>query len=378
MGMGGMDGMGMGGGCPHCGGMGCNACGGGHGHGHGLHNGLLGDVFGLCSPYPDGGCAAVRWYDFAVDGIFLKREDSGNPVNLTSRGIADGILPTDIVLGTSQLDYDNEAGFRFIGMFQWGPGSSLEFTYYGMVFHQAEASVSDPTDNLFSVFSNFGSFPFEGFDETDQSDFQSISYESQFHNIEVNFRRRWMAPNCRYQGSCLMGVRYFQLDEEFEYFSQSTVNGDPGPPVVPASQLSSVVVHNALTGIQVGGDLWVCILPGLRLGGEAKAGVFGMHAAIDSTLDVSDPAISPFVEEFVANDVAFVGDLDLMATYRINYNWTLRAGYKFLYVDGVALASENFNPEPPELFTGVERVTEPNDDGNVFYHGWTLGAEFMW
>jgi hypothetical protein len=82
MGMGGMDGMGMGGGCPQCGGMGCGACGGGHGHG--LHNGLLGDVFGLCSPYPDGGCAAVRWYDFAVDGMYLTREDSGTPVDVTS------------------------------------------------------------------------------------------------------------------------------------------------------------------------------------------------------------------------------------------------------------------------------------------------------
>ena len=376
MGMGGMDGMGMGmgGGCPHCGGMGCDACGGGmHGHGHGLHNGLLGDVFGLCSPYPDGGCAAVRWYDFAVDAIFLKREDSGNPVDVTS------LNPNgDIVLGTGMLDYDNEAGFRFTGMFQWGPGSSLEFTYFGLVFHQAEASVSDPGGNLFSVYSDFGQLPLNGFDETDQSDFQSIAYESQFHNIEANFRQRWMAPNCRYQGSCLIGVRYFQLDEDFDYFSQSTLRGDPGPPVVPASQLTSVVVHNALTGIQVGGDLWVCILPGLRLGGEAKAGVFGMHAAIDSTITVSDPATSPFVEEVVANDVAFVGDLDLMATYRINYNWTLRAGYKFLYVDGVALASENFNTTPPALFTGVERETEPNDDGNVFYHGWTLGAEFMW
>jgi hypothetical protein len=374
MGMGGMDGMGMGmgGGCPHCGGMGCDACGGGHGHG--LQNGLLGDVFGLCAPYPDGGCAAVRWYDFAVDAMFLRREDAGRGIDLTSQNING-----DIVLGTGQLDFDNEAGFRFTGMFQWGPGSSLEFTYFGLVFHQAAAEVSDPTNNLFSTYSSFGSFPFNGFDETDQSDFQSIAYESQFHNIEANFRQRWMAPNCRYQGSCLIGIRYFQLDEDFDYFSQSTLRGDPGPPVVPASQLTSVVTHNALTGVQVGGDLWVCVLPGLRLGGELKAGVFGNHAAIDTTIDIN-PGSEAFVEELTANDVAFVGDLDLLATYRLNYQWTLRAGYKFLYVDGVALATDNFNSAPPELFFagGKTRVPGANDDGNVFYHGWTVGAEFMW
>lgn len=36
-----------------------------------------------------------------------------------------------------------------------------------------------------------------------------------------------------------------------------------------------------------------------------------------------------------------------MATYRINYHWTFRAGYEFLFVDGVALATENFNATAP-------------------------------
>jgi hypothetical protein len=69
----------------------------------------------------------------------------------------------------------------------------------------------------------------------------------------------------------------------------------------------------------------------------------------------------------------------LLATYRINYQWTLRAGYQFLFVDGVALATENFNPVAPALNNPFDpREVVINDDGNVFYHGWNAGVEFMW
>jgi hypothetical protein len=45
-------------------------------------------------------------------------------------------------------------------------------------------------------------------------------------------------------------------------------------------------------------------------------------------------------------------------------------------VDGVALASENFNATPPVL--SPLHVPRLNDNGNVFYHGWNVGCEYMW
>jgi hypothetical protein len=71
----------------------------------------------------------------------------------------------------------------------------------------------------------------------------------------------------------------------------------------------------------------------------------------------------------------------LLVTYRVNQQWTLRGGYHFLYVDGVALAPENFNTVPPATFfppPGVNREPFINTGGNVFYHGFFAGAEFMW
>src|SRR5262245_42998724 len=75
---------GPGGACGYCGGNGCDMCRGGI-FGHGRHggdaawcpNGLLGDCLGIIAPYPDGGCAAPRWFDFAVDYMMLKRDDTG-------------------------------------------------------------------------------------------------------------------------------------------------------------------------------------------------------------------------------------------------------------------------------------------------------------
>jgi hypothetical protein len=366
---------GDGGGCAYCGGMGCDACGGGFG---GLGNGLLGDVFGLVAPYPDGGCAAVRWYDFSVDFMNLRREDAGRRVDFASLGVNG-----PIVLDSTDLDFDNEPSFRFSAMFQVGAASSLEFTYFGLFFWDdratATSDAANPEDRLFSAFSNFGLSPGgvpPGFVETDQSDLQYIDYESSFDSFEVNFRKRWVAPNCRYQGSWLVGIRYFKLDEDFNYFTQSIAN-QTDPDIIPSLN-NNLNVHNNMTGAQIGGDMWTCILPGLRIGGEVKAGVFGNRVAVENTISVNTGA-EPNIEDLVSNDVSFLAQADILLTYRLNYNWTVRGGYQFLFVDGVALGPENFNPEAPAILDPAStRSPFLNDNGNVFYHGWTIGAEFMW
>jgi len=345
--------------CPYCGGAGCDHCGG--------HHGLLGDVLGFVGPYPDGGCGAVRWYDLAVDYMLLKREGVGRFTPFTSQGIAG-----PIVLSNEDFSFTEKSGFRFSAALQVGPGSNAEFVYFGLFFFDSTASVSDPTGNLFSAFSNFGTLPFNGFDETDQSDLQSARYTSKFDNFEANFRQRWIAPSARYQGSWLIGARYFKLDEQMSLLTISTLNG--------GAAFYDTDVFNSLTGLQFGGDIWFCLIPGLRIGGEAKVGVYGVHAGQNTSIDATSFA-TPFLESGRTNDVAFVGDATVMATYRLNYQWTAKVGYTFLYADGVALATENFNPTPPAVFfppPGVNRTVNMNDDGHVFYHGLQAGFEFMW
>lgn len=357
--------------------MGCPPEGmGSYGHGHG-RNGLLGDVLGILAPYSDGGCGAPRWYDFELGVMSLKRDNAGTNVAFASQG-AGG----PIVLETDDLDFDSSTSFKFSAMMQWGPGSNLEFTYFGLFGWTEQAVVNSATGSLFSPYSDFGLDPIGGFPETDEAELASIRYFSTFDNFEINHRSRWQSPNCRYQGSWLYGVRYFQLDEDFNYLSDNNIQNPPLPgPILGlpvASQRTNINTNNALTGIQVGGDVWICLLPGLRFGGEGKFGVFGNHANIDTTIVTSGGDV--FTESLTVGDVSFIGDVAAYATYRINYNWTFKAGYQALYVEGVSLAGENFNAEPPGIFTGgaSTRVANARENGNVFYHGFTATAEYLW
>jgi len=378
--------------CQYCGGNGCEACQGGlfglrhgyaGGHGSWLPNGLLGDVLGLVAPYPDGGCAAVRWFDFSVDYMMLKRDSTGRSHQVFATQGING-LPA---LTADQLDFGSyKPGFRFTGAFQVGPANSVEFTYFGQ-FNYNSHSRAHFAGNLYGVYSQFGTSPFAGaggFQEWDQADFQRIDYTSNFDSFEVNWRKRWMAPNCRYQGSWTLGVRHFILDETFSYASSSTANGflpaQPGTNFTPARGLTNTDTTNNLTGIQFGTDMWVCLLPGLRAGGEVQAGVYGNHMNINTTIGSNVPGTTvDFRENLVNNDVAFLGQINLLATYRINYQWTIRGSYQFLYLDGVALAPENFNTILPAINDPLfPRQTVKNDNGNVFYHGWNVGLEFMW
>ena len=56
------------------------------------------------------------------------------------------------------------------------------------------------------------------------------------------------------------------------------------------------------------------------------------------------PSLREYNED---NDVAFLGEAGVMALFRATSQLTLRIGYQVLYVDGVALAVDNFNTASP-------------------------------
>jgi hypothetical protein len=140
--------------------------------------------------------------------------------------------------------------------------------------------------------------------------------------------------------------------------------------------------NNSLTGLQIGGDLWITPLPGLRFGAEAKAGIFGNHMNVSTDIATTQPAF--FGEKSLSGYTAFVGELDVKMTYRLNYHWTLRLGYNFLWMDGLALAADNFNPTLPNVFAGPAgpngppRVPVVDRTGDALFHGLNVGLEYLW
>ena len=307
-------------------------------------------------------CCRPRWFDLRIEAMYLKRDEVGNGTDFTS----DGILGP-IVLGVDDLDFDNELGMKFSFAKQLFGSNALEMTYFGLFNFDSANTASSDTNNLYSVFSDFGTNPFGGFGETDQASFHGLSYSSSIDSVELHIRRRWQEPDCRWQGSVHAGVRFVYLLEEFSHNTVSTLNN--------SSLDYSVQTRNSMVGFQVGGDLWSCVAPGVRVGVEMKGGVYGVRAEQDTTIEATS-ITTPVLDHLESKQVSFVLEGGAMGTWRLNQNWNFRGGYQLILLDGVALAAENFNSVPP--FVGSGRPAVLVDNGEALYHGFTFGAEWSW
>lgn len=364
---------------------------GGVWHGHSQPHGCtpLRSAWGLLAPYSEGGCCTPHWFDVHMEAVFLQRNRVSDRVDFTSLGVTVPGADPVIVLTSDSLDLGTAPGLRVTGVLQTGAASNLEITYLGLTHWSDAASVSDANHLLFSPFSDFGrrppSVPFFGYVDVDAADFHSIALKSAVDSLELNYRRRWVGPSCMLQGSWLAGFRYFQLRESLEYITDAPNNFHPDGSTGWADYTVSTANH--LYGFQAGGDSWLCIVPGLEVGVEAKAGIYGNDARQRTSI-LANSIDPPLLEAENNTRASFVGELDFMVTYRLNPKFTVRGGYMLMWADGLALAVENFNSAPPNAFDPIGgggipgpvpvREVSLNDKGHVFWHGWSIGAEYMW
>lgn len=382
-------GMGSGMGCPACGGGGCNSCLGGGGS---LFSGRIMRLLGPLAPYAEGGGATQRWYDIYAGTIGLARtSDFGGFQSGIQNPVTGEFFTTDLIstegingtpaLRTSDLDMDQiRYGLELIAALQLGPGSNLEVRYFGLNNWEANRTVRLQEPDLYSIFSIFGTDPAGGFDDTDRSFIHTIQYSSELHNGEVNYRRRYVTPFQALQGSWLGGIRYFDLDERFVF--DATGSNDN---TFTFDQLRfadyEVQTRNQMTGVQIGGDLWLTLVPGLAIGAETKGGIFGNHAESESQFTSNS---IPGAREFLqTGQTAYLAELTASAVYRLTYSWSVRASYNLLYVDNVALAPENVNTRDFSNAVGggvftPNRFAFIDTDGEVTYQGWSIGGEFLY
>jgi hypothetical protein len=205
-----------------------------------------------------------------------------------------------------------------------------------------------------------------------------IDYASELHNGEINLRRRWAEPHGFWQGSFLGGVRYMDIDENARFTATGENNNglaNNGPRFFDYS----VNTRNALVGFQLGGDLWYNVMPGIKLGGELKSGVYNNSTNQDTTIfanSLNGPALTEFASD---DDAAYITQLSAQLWYRLNYSLAFKTTYQLMYIDGVSLATENFNAVPPSVFLPSSgRVVSVNHDAEIVYQGFTVGAEYTW
>ncbi|MFI4874002.1 MAG: hypothetical protein ACIALR_01605, partial [Blastopirellula sp. JB062] len=214
--------------------------------------------------------------------------------------------------------------------------------------------------------------PFGGYTESDQANFASLSLSNRFDSIELNLKRGWTGAGCWFQGSWWGGFRYFRLSEESNYVTQTNTG----------SMNYAVETDNDMYGAQIGGDLTSRLTTRLSLTGFIEAGLFGNRGVQDTTILLNNAGGSATVFETAdAHRASFVTEGGFHGNFRVTPNMAVKLGYQVVYVNGVALAIDNYNfttgagTAPSAL---ASRGVLVDDNGSALYHGATAGLELVW
>jgi hypothetical protein len=303
-----------------------------------------------------------------VEALFLHREPRFSRQTI----VVDPNTDTTFV-STSDLDFDFDPGLRAtIGVRICG-GRALEFTYFGLAEGNGDAvaASSDPNaflifpDNLFgNVFVNPGVV--------------NIRYSSSLNSFELNLPCCCgCCDKCGDECGCgedrcrstewFAGFRYINISEELNISAQRTVAGG----LEEGSY--DIRTTNHLYGVQVGARER---RTRGRFGWEAtgKVGIFGNDAHQEQTVtDFPNFQIRPTVSTR-GGQVAFIGDTNLSALYRLTEVWNLRAGYNLIWIEGLALAPDQLDFD----FASATGGSQLHSGGGIFLHGVNVGVEARW
>jgi hypothetical protein len=315
-----------------------------------------------------------NWY-FQTDAIALRREVLNGPIVFATYGpaAAPGTDPTNnIWLSNRELDLPFRAGARLLLGHTFGDTRyQLEASYFKIDNWDSWATITDNspnaqggTGNLFSRITFFGNPPQSPYDFSDSIAVRSIS---SLQNCEINLKYAVPMINNGFRASLLLGLRYMDIEEQFQYASTTdTVL----PPATSATGFNmDTRTTNALLGPQIGGYFEFFSIPHSWV-------TFGMKGAICG--NEAGHSIPSLGDDFRRDRMttAFVGDLELMFNWQVTNHCIARFGYQAIWVDGLAIATTNFGQVPgvPQSASAVEIDT----GGNSVYHGPHLGVEISW
>lgn len=315
------------------------------------------DFGGYSSPEQCG----PHYFDFSVQTVFLQGDDLFQDV-LPFGSIGVG---GPLILDPDATFDDYEAGFQVAARFDLGPLSVLEGTYMGLYdigFNNTVRSVDVAPGGadfqLNTVFSDYGVTPINGLDE---GSIFNLEYQSDLQSTEFSYRRYWVGYNPRVSGTYLAGFRYIRMTEDLTFNSEALF-GD-------SSLLWSS--DNDLVGAQLGGDGWVSLRQGLRVGGETKAGIYNNRFKYRHATSIPDPTITDVDFSTDGNQVAFAGEASFDMVADILPSFSIRGGYRVLYLNSLVTTGNNIVPTDvasTALFT----------QANAVYHGFQAGLEYIW
>ena len=302
------------------------------------------------------------WTSYALaEALFWQRDNQAfnRPLGVN---VGDGAT----VLETNDLQFPVAAGVRtFYGQRSPEDGG-WELGYFG-VYGQTATNVQGGTPPTFVQLPD----PLGG-NLTEDGEFLTGKYSSVLNSAEVNLFATdsdWIDDPAGWATvDWLAGFRYVGVEEDAS-LTTDCCQMDGQYLVVPYRART----RNNMFGGQLGvrgrraWDRWA-------VEGWAKAALMGVaqeqiqDPIFDYTGFQQRPALSRS-----GGEVGFVGDLTMSAVYRITDVWGIRAGYSLLWLDGLALAPDQF-----DFATDAGAGTQLVNSSGIFYHGANLGLEARW
>lgn len=321
-----------------------------------------------CEPKTYGCPEAPFWY-VEADAIALMRDPDSDRAFATL-GPDDG--DPVFALSSGDLEYGFRPGGRLLLGRMLGPRYGLETTVLVADDWAESLAVRDNTanglggfGNLFSPFTDFGNPPVDGLD---YNNLAMIREASSFTSVEINIRQRLEMPPIPMQGSLFYGIRYIDIGEDFNYYTESDL---------PSANAVDVSTDNRLLGVQLGALFEFHVEPRWWVNLRMSAALCGNDAR-QTTLYTATDELGISTEFAGDRDdlvTAFAGELSLAFTYYITPNLMTRLGWRGLWIEGLALAAENFEEDINILTLGPAGLV---DDGKVIYHGPFLGTAMVW
>jgi hypothetical protein len=324
-----------------------------------------------CRDWPPAanGCAPT-WYSRS-ELLALWRDDSDS-IPFATEGPAG-----PVVLASGDFETEADAGLRILIGRALGDWYRLEAAYFGsfawddtIAARNQDTNDQGEVGNLYSPFSQFGDPT--GTIGLDYNELATLRIRSRLNNGELNLRRRILMRPGYYELSCLVGGRYIDLDEQFQY---AAVTNLPGP--LPRTNDILIDTQNKLIGLQVGATGQYLIQPRCWIDCEIKGGIYQNEVALDRTFTVTDTggAFNQSSGSDQRNRTSFGGDISLQFNYQFASAWTFQAGYNAVWITGVALGAQNFTDDVNLLSVGPTYV---DHTGQVLYHGPNIGLTFAW
>ncbi|MCS7306231.1 MAG: hypothetical protein NZ602_14130 [Thermoguttaceae bacterium] len=292
---------------------------------------------------------AQGWFASGVDGppgihplqiragaVFLERP---SPANLVPFGVEGEETWVDLDLGWA-------AGPEIRLGYEWPSGWGLGVRYFHV--DGWEGGLSD------TAFSGEDQFPI--------SMSVQMLYTSRLYSTELNLYRRLGE-----RISIFSGFRWIELHEkanaqiEFDFF---------GIPEVSLGFGVGLRMSNYLYGYQIGAEGNLPLFGRLQLEGAIRAGIFGGPSRGSVTVYPLINGIAQPGESGSGSDhkTFFVGEIALLGKYHLAEHAILYGGYQVLWLDGVALASQQTLQEQTTSFRY----------STAFYHGPIVGLEIRW